>query len=178
MPSTSEKLQRVFYREFLLEPGLYQEVGLETLPGRLAALLRCSELESVSKAVESPLLESLTINELKELIIIRDMSLVSRTAAAVSAELKEGAFTYHDCCRTALCYAVIGSQAHVFSALRAAAGKNDAWARHHYFYGLMLGIANNMERAHWELGIALQNEPYEDGKIRIRWAMDILDGRI
>lgn len=175
---TLEKLQRVTYREFLLEPGLHVEVGLEQLPTRLAALMRCPADEALSRLTSTPLLEGVTVEQLRGVMTIRDMAIVSRTAAALAAELKEPAVSYVDCCRAALCYAVIGSHGHVFSALRAAASKHDDWARHHYLYGLILGLGGNGERARWELGMALQFEPYEEGRVRIRWAFDILDGRM
>ena len=175
---TTEKLQRVIYREFLLEPGLHAEVGLEQLPARLAAPLRCPADEALSRLTSTALLEGLSLEQLRETLTIRDMAIVSRTAAGLAAELKEPAISYVECCRAALCYAVIGSHGHVFSALRAAASKHDDWARHHYLYGLILGVGGNTERACWELGIALQFEPYEEGRIRIRWALDILDGRM
>lgn len=174
----AEKLQRIVYREFLLEPTLLEEVGLEDLPARLAALLGCQADEAVALAVRSPLLKALTVEQLRGLTAIRDMAFVSRTAAALSAELKEQGASYNRCCRTALCYAVIGSHGHSFSALRAAAAKNDGWARHHYLYGLTLGQQENLDRARWELGMALESEPYEEGRLRIRFAMDVLDGTV
>ena len=39
----ADRLQRVLYREFLLEPGLLEEVGLDRLPATLASLLGCAE---------------------------------------------------------------------------------------------------------------------------------------
>ena len=86
--SIAEKLQRLLYREFLLEPGLLEEVGLEEVPRRLAALLQCAESQAVETLVESPFLEALELEQLRELLTIRDMTVVSRTAAAISAELK------------------------------------------------------------------------------------------
>jgi len=173
-----DKLQRAIYREFLLEPELLNEVGLESLPATLASLLGCAEGEAMGQLTASPLLEALGLDQLKSLMIIRDMSLVSRTAAALSADLKRPEITYDDCCRMALCYAVIGSQGHVYGALRAAAAKNDRWARHHYLYGLILGLQGDLERGRWELGIALQSEPYEEGRNRVRFALDILDDKL
>jgi hypothetical protein len=102
------------------------------------------------------------------------MDLVSRTAAGVSAELKAASVSYERCCRMALCYMAIGRVGHVFSALRAAAAKNDAFARHHYLYGVVLGLEGNEERARWELGMALSGEPYPEARERIQLAMDIL----
>jgi len=171
-----EKLQRAIYREFLLEEGLLVEVGLEDVPARLAALLGRGEHEVLTRLTASPWLEAAELADLRSLLVIRDMSLVSRTAAAVSVELKGVGVSYDDCCRMALCYAVIGSHGHAFSALRAAASKNDRWARHHYLYGLLLGLEQNHERACWELGKALQAEPYEEGRIRIRRVLDLLEG--
>ncbi len=172
-----ELLQRMLFREVPLEPDLLPETGLEGLPARLAALLAVAESEAVARATSSPFLEPLSLPQLQELLAIRDMALVSRTAAAVAAELKDPAVTYERCCRTALCYGVIGSYGHVFTALRAAAGKNDTWARHHYFYGLILGLDGNPERAHWELDMALRAEPYEEGRERIRLAIEVLEGK-
>jgi hypothetical protein len=173
---TIEKLQRVVYREFLLERGLAAEVGLEQLPTKLAALLGCRAQDAVSQLTSSPLLGALALDPLRELLQIRDMSVVSRTAAALSAELKDAAVGYEACCRAALCYSVIGSHSHVFSALRAAANKHDEWARHHYLYGLILGIGGNAERARWELRMALRYEPYDEGRSRIQMVIDTLDG--
>jgi hypothetical protein len=178
MIATVEKLQRIVYREFLLEPELYHEVGLESLPSQLASALACSAGDAITRLLARPLLEDLTLAELRPLFVIRDMSLVSRTAAALSAELKAPGVSYDECCRTALSYAVIGSHSHVFSALRVAASKNDSFARHHYLYGLMLALGDDSERARWELGMALQAEPYDQGRARIRWVLDILDGRM
>ena len=172
----ADRLQRVLYREFLLEPGLLEEVGLDRLPATLASLLGCAEQEAIGNLTASLLLEAVSLDQLRTLMIIRDMSLVSRTAAALSAELKQDKISYDHCCRVALCYAVIGSEGHVFSALRAAAAKNDRFARHHYIYGLMLGMQGDVERGSWELDMSLQYEPYEEGRGRIRLAMDIVDG--
>jgi hypothetical protein len=175
--STIEKLQRVIYREFLLESGLASEVGLESLPTKLASILGCDAGEAVHLLIASPLLDALELDQLRELIQIRDMNVVSRTAAALSAELKETTVSYEVCCRAALCYSVIGSHGHVFSALRAAASKHDDWARHHYLYGLILGVGGNADRALWELGMALKYEPYEEGRARIQQVIDLLDGK-
>jgi hypothetical protein len=172
-----ELLQRMLLREFLLEPELLAETGLELLPARLAPLLAVAEADAVARLLASPRLEPLSLAQLQELLTIRDMDLVSRTPAAVAAELKDPAVSYERCCRTALCYAVIGSSGHVFTALRAAAGKNDGWARHHYLYGLVLGHEGNDERARFELDMALRAEPYEEGRVRIRLAIDVLDGK-
>ncbi len=171
--TAAEQLQRMIYREFLVEPGLYQEAGLDELPARLASLLRCAEGEALARLTASPRLEALPLGELQGLLAIRDMALVSRTAAAVAAELKEPEVSYDRCCRVALCYAVIGSVGHAFSALRAAAGKHDGWARHHFLYGLLLG-AENADRARWELGLALAAEPYEEGRAHIQAALAAL----
>ncbi len=170
----AETLQRIFYREFLLEPRLYREVGLEDLPRRLASLLDCSEDEALDRAVESPTLEPFTLEQLQGLLAIRDMALVSRTAAALSAQLKASDVSYDACIRMALCYGVIGHVGHVFSALRAAASKQEEWARHHYLYGLLLGIQQSKDRACWEMGIALKYEPFEEGRARIQRACEAL----
>ncbi len=173
----TETLTRILYYEFLIEPGLLAETGLEDIPSRLALLLNCKEKEALAKLIASPLLEKLTLDQLCVLLTIRDMTFISKTAAALSAELKSPDATYHDCCRMALAYAVLHKTGHVFSALRAAASKNDTWARHHYLYGLVLGIEGNRERAIWELNIALKYEPYEDGRIRIRRTLDTIEAK-
>jgi len=176
MPSP-ELLQRMLYREFLLEAGLASEVGLEQLSTRLAPLLQTDEAQAIARLTASPVLQALPLVQLQELLAIRDMALVSRTAAAMAAELKDPSVSYDRCCRVALCYGVIGSHGHVFTALRAAAGKNDSWARHHYLYGLILGLSGDPERARWELDMALHAEPYDEGRARIQLAIDILEGK-
>lgn len=169
-----ESLRRMIYREFLLESNLYKQMALDELPEKLAAVLNCPTEHAVATATAHLFLEPFSFDQLKELFVIRDMEFVSRTAAAVNSELKEANRSYQDCIRSCLCYGLLGMKAHCFSALRSAAGKNDTWAKHHYLYGLLLGIDGRLDRARWELEIALEKEPYEDGKISIRRAIDLV----
>lgn len=172
-----ERLLRILFREFLLEPRLYEEAGLEDLPARLAALQGCGEGEALSKACADPLLSHLSLADLKSVLAVRDMSILSRTAAAVSSELRDPKVTYDQCVRTALIYGVVGRdrEGHAFSALRAAAARNDRYARHHFLYGLFLGLQGNHDRACWELAMALHYEPYKEGQARIRKALEALE---
>lgn len=171
----AEKLRRLAYRELLLEEGLVAEVGLEDLPERFAELLDCGSEESLDRLLSVPLLDLVELNDLRRVLTIRDMNLVSCTAAGVSAELKGEGVTYERCCRLALCYIAIGRPSHVFSALRVAATKNDLFARHHYLYGLALGLEGSVERACWELGMALSYEPYDEARERIQLALELLE---
>ena len=166
-PLNPDCIQRAIYREFLLEPGLYLEAGLDDLPKKLGSKLDCSDEEAIPQLLASPNLDPLETDELRLLLQIRDMSF-SCTAAALTRELQAKGVTYDRCIRMALCYAVLSRYGHVFSALRAAADVNDSYARHHHLYGLILAIEGNNERAKWELGIALHNEPFDTGKDRIR----------
>lgn len=165
--ATRDQIRRALYREFLLEPGLYLEAGLDDLPRKLARHLQCGEQEAIPMLLTSANLQPLSSEELKLLFAIRDMSF-SRTAAAVATDLMSPGCSYDRCIRIALCYAVLGRLGHVFSALRAAANKDDSFARHHHLYGLVLALQGNAERANWELGIALANEPFEEGRERIK----------
>jgi len=171
----SEILQRILYREFLLEQGLYLEVGRKDLPDKLAEALQCEPDQAIPELTQSPTLEALSMDQLRTLMRIHDMSLVSRTAASVTQELREPGVTYDQCIRRALSYGVIGSYGHMFSALRVASSHNDSWARHHYLYGIILGIDQNRDRARWELNKALQSEPFEDGRARIRQALEVIE---
>ncbi len=166
-PSPPERIQRAIFREFLLEAGLYLEAGLDDLPRKLAGLLSCGEQEAIPRLLATPNLEPLDTDDLRRLLQIRDMAF-SRTAAAIATELQSPGVTYDRCIRTALCYAVMGRLGHVFSALRAAADLNDGYARHHHLYGLILALQGNADRARWEFGLALENEPFENGKTRIK----------
>ena len=173
----AEKLKRLLFRELLLEPDLFHEAGLDRLPDQLAEILDCPADQAVGRAAADPLLANFEFEQLQGLLSIRDMTLTSRTAAAVAAELKDPEVTYDTCCRRALCYAVAGLHAHAMAALRTAAAKHGDWARHHYLLGLMLGQEEPTERALEELHRALQHEPYEDGRIRVRRAIDVIEGR-
>lgn len=170
----SEALKRLLYGEFLLEPELYLDAGLDDLPQRLGALVGCPPDEAIERVSHQPGLDQVDLTALSSLLSIRDMALTGRTAASVAEQLKQPDVSYDQCIRTALCYAVAGMEAHVFSALRAAGAKRDDWARHHFIYGLMNAIANDTERALWELEMALQREPYEDGRARILAAIALL----
>jgi tetratricopeptide (TPR) repeat protein len=176
-PMRAEQLKRLLFREFLLEPDLYHEAGLERLPEELGELLGCPADQAIGQGAAEPFLANFELERLQQLLAIRDMTLTSRTAAAVAAELKDPAVDYDACCRRALCYAVAGLYAHATAALRAAAAKHGDWARHHYLLALMLGQEGPPERAMEELHLALQHEPYEDGRIRIRRAIDVIEGR-
>ncbi|MCA9666921.1 MAG: hypothetical protein KC503_15085 [Myxococcales bacterium] len=168
-------LTRLIYREFLLEPDLYREAGLEQLPAKIAQAIEVSPSEALSRLTASPLLEPLDLETLQHLVAVRDMAIISRTAAALSHDLKEPAVTYDQCCRQALIYAVAGMNAHVYAALRAAASKEDSYARHHYLYSLLLGLEGDYDRALWELEMALEREPYAEARVRLRFAAEVIE---
>lgn len=170
-----EILTRITLREFLLEPNLYKEVGLEQLPAKLAQLLDVPAPQAIDELTRSPLLDALDVETLEHLLAIRDMGLISRTAAAVAAELKGDDVTYDHCCRRALVYAVAGMTSHVYTALRAASAKDDSYARHHYLYALILAVEGDLDRALWELEMALEREPYADARLRIRVVAELLE---
>ena len=172
-----EKLRRMVYREFLAERGLYEEAGLKMLPQQLGEALVTDPDEAIYLLASSTFVRALSDVQLKKLFAIRDMALISRTAASVSAELKQPGIGYEQCIRTALCYAVVDMDAHVFAALRAAASIKPEWAQHHFLYGLLLARSGNVQRALSELNMALEHEPYEDARIRIRTAIDLIEGR-
>lgn len=170
-----ELLQRMLYREFLTEPNLYIKARLEHLPEKLAKLLGVEPENAINELMKDPFLERLSLNQLKDLLTIRDMTLISRTAANVAAELKQPSVPYEECCRVALCFALADMPAHVLSALRIAGIKNDSLGRHHFLYGLVLGLSGDDDLAQQELEMALEREPYEDMRILIRQALDALD---
>lgn len=171
---TNDILRRVLCREFLLEPNLYRVAGLDDLPRKLATILGCDEAEAASRACATATLDDLTLDQLDLLLAVRDMELLAHTPASIRYQLRGPNVAYNDCIRTALCYAVVGREGQAFSALRAAAAKNDQYARHHFIYGLLLGLSGNRDRACWELNIALKYEPYETGRDRIRLSLDAL----
>ena len=171
-----QQLQRILYREFLGEPHLYRDVGLDQLPQALGELLGCGPDDGLMRAAASTFLDEFEIRTLRRLFRIRDMDLVSRTAAAVSAELKEPQVSYDTAVRRALSYAVIDLKPHAYAALRAAARKKPEWARHHYLYGVLQAMSGDFPRAMRALDTALQREPYEDARQRVRAAMALIEG--
>ncbi len=170
-----QTLRRMILREFLLEPDLYREVGLDRLPAQLGGLLGCPAERAISGLLAGETLDATPLESLEPLFAIRDMALVSRTASSLAVELKQPEGPYERCCRTALCYGVARMTSHVYAALRAAAGKDDSWARHHFLYGVILGLEGSRERALWELDMALRREPYEDARIRARQVISLLE---
>lgn len=170
-----EQLQRLLYREFLAERDLYKEVGLERLPISLSALLGWPAHEVIWRLAETTFVEELSLEQLAKLFRIQDMELVSKTAATVARELREEHVGYEQAIRVALAYAASAMHAHAFAALRAAARKKPQWARHHYLYGILAGLMGNHARAVRELERALEQEPYEDAKQRVRAAIELLE---
>ena len=167
MPAQTTVRVRLIREEILQERAEEITRELDDLPRKLAGLLSCGEQEAIPRLLATPNLEPLDTDDLRRLLQIRDMAF-SRTAAAIATELQSPGVTYDRCIRTALCYAVMGRLGHVFSALRAAADLNDGYARHHHLYGLILALQGNADRARWEFGLALENEPFENGKTRIK----------
>lgn len=173
--SKSQRFERMVYREFLLEPHLYLDEGLHRLPQQLADLLGCAPREALDRLTQSPDLEGVSIEQLRQLLKLDDAGLLSSTPESVAQQLQGPEASYDQCIRAALCYAVAKMEAHLFEALRAAAEKRDDWARHHFVYGLFHALDGNDERALWELEMALAREPYEDGRARIRDAIDLVN---
>lgn len=168
----------MLYREFLAEKDLYRDLGLERLPKQLAALTGLPPNEVLSKLLESPELEPLTMQDLRRLVRVHDMTFLSRTAAAVAHELKHEGVDYTRCIREALSFAISDRRAQAFAALRAAAAQQPEWARHHFIYGLLQALSANNARALRELSAALEREPYEDARRRIRELMALLEGEV
>lgn len=173
--SKSQRFERMVYREFLLEPHLYLDAGLNLLANQLGKLLDCAAKEALDRLTQSPDLKGVSIDQLRELLTLDDTGLVSSTPESVAQQLQGPEASYDQCIRSALCYAVAKMKAHLFEALRAAAEKRDDWARHHFVYGLFHALDGNDERALWELEMALAREPYEEGRARIRAAIDLVN---
>lgn len=173
-----EKLERMLYREFLAEKDLYREVGLERLPEKLAALTGLPRAEVLSRLLASPELELLKMEDLRRLVRVHDMTFLSRTAATVAHELKRPEIDYGRCVREALSFAISDQRAKAFAALRAAAAHNPEWARHHFIYGLLQALAANNARALKELSAALEREPYDDARRRVRAAITLIEDQV
>ena len=86
-------LTRLIYREFLLEPDLYREAGLEQLPAKIAQAIEVSPSEALSRLTASPLLEPLDLETLQHLVAVRDMAIISRTAAVHARRKSVSMFT-------------------------------------------------------------------------------------
>jgi tetratricopeptide (TPR) repeat protein len=170
-----ERLRRLIYREFLAEPNLYKEAGLDRLPIQLSALVGWPADAVIYRLAGSTFVDEIELSQLKKLLRIHDMELISRTAAAVASEMKRDDVSYPTTIRRALCYAVSEMATHAFAALRAAAIKRPDWAQHHYLYGLLQATMDNNARALRELNFALEREPYDDARQRIRAAINLIE---
>lgn len=175
--SLIEVYERMLYREFLAQSKLYEDLGLDRLEKALALAFDCSEQEAISNAMRGDSLEHISIERLRFLFRINDMRFRAKTPAALSRELKERKADYQEAIRCALSYAVNQLAAHAYAALRIAAYQHDNWAYHHYLMGLLRAIEGNEEGAKREFFLALEKEPYEDARARIRQAIDLIDPR-
>ena len=97
-----------------------------------------------------------------------------RTFADLLATFKGEQYKYESTCRSALCHAVGGNMSHAFGALRIAASVNDNFARHHHIYGLIHAAEGRFDQARQELQQAKLNEPNEDTRQRIEFALSAL----
>ncbi|MBW2732258.1 MAG: hypothetical protein JRH20_07670 [Deltaproteobacteria bacterium] len=176
-PTRQETLERMLYREFLTQKDLYREVGLERLPEKLAALTGLPKGEVLSHIMGSPELTMLGMDDLRRLVRVHDMTFLSRTAAVVAGELKRPEVEYISCIREALSFAISDCRVQAFAALRAAANHSPESAYHHFIYGLLQALGANNMQAQKELSLALEREPYEDGRRRIRTAISLVEGR-
>lgn len=79
---------------------------------------------------------------------------------------------YRTACWKALCHGLLREYDAAFDALRTAAAVDDDWARHHHVYGLIHGARQSTEDARFELGLALDAEPYPEARDRIAYAAD------
>lgn len=170
----SEQMQRALYREFLLEPELFLDVGLLDLPDQLAEALSCAPADAVDQVTNQLDLGDLTLQQLRGLFLPIDPGVRETTTRTATAQLSDPAVSYDQCIRRALCFASGEMYEQAFAALRAAGALRDDWARHHFIYGLIHGIREENERALWELETALQREPYEEGRQRIQAAIDLV----
>jgi len=175
--SNTDPFQGLILREFLLEDGLRDEFNYAEVASWLGELAS----EPVAVAVEHFLSggilafvnAGLTQQAIVHLVKIKNTTLLLRAAADFLAFMKSADDNYKSCCRSALCHAVQGSWEWAFGALRAAAHKNDAWARHHHIYGLIHGAKGDFATALPELERAEAEEPYPDPRRRIAEAIDL-----
>jgi hypothetical protein len=173
----TDAFQGLILREFLLEDGLRDEFNhaevaswLGELVGKPAAL---AVEHFLSGGVLSFVDAGLTQQAILHLVKVKNTTLLLRAAADFLASMKSAEDAYKSCCRSALCHAIQGSWEWAFGALRAAAHKNDNWARHHHIYGLIHGAKGNCGEAIPELERAASAEPYPEPQRRILEAVEL-----
>uniref|UniRef100_A0A0C1NMF9 Uncharacterized protein n=1 Tax=Tolypothrix bouteillei VB521301 TaxID=1479485 RepID=A0A0C1NMF9_9CYAN len=175
---TNLLFQSLLLEEFFLESNLRQEFGVPEKLAELASRFskptaKILHLLIVSKA-NLPIPPDAIAEVIDWLTSQRHTTLIFRSIADVLATTRSAQDKYNSCCRSAICYAVVGSYDFAFGALRISASVNDSWARHHHIYGLIHAIENRKARAQCELEMAYACEPYSETKVRIARALELL----
>jgi hypothetical protein len=173
MRDVRTSFQALLLQELVTEAELLAELGIRAEVEALCAAGQ-STLEAVADG--SAGVPYFLVERSMDTLINRTCSdlLAQRTAADVAASAKNAESKYISCCRSALCHAAAGHYKHAFGALRVAASVDDRWARHHQIYGLIHGVEGNADGARFELGLALEGEPYPENRRRIELGLSLL----
>ena len=160
--------------EFLLEPELVDEFGIaEAMRKRVGSDGATLTMLSGNMVFGEPISAVVLTVVQKQVSKLHNTATITRSVADILATLKSESDKYHSCCRSAICYGVVGKPSRAIKPLLVAASVNDNWARHHHNFGLIQGLENNLEEAQFELHLALEREPYEDARMRIQEAQRI-----
>jgi hypothetical protein len=164
-------------REFLLEDGLRDEFNYAQIASWLGELVSQPASIAVEHFLSDGILSfvnaGMTQQAIVHLVKVKNTTLLLRATADFLAFMKAAENNYMSCCRSALCHAIQGSWEWAFGALRAAAHKNDSWARHHHIYGLIHGARGDFVTALRELERAATTEPYPEPRERIAEAIQL-----
>jgi hypothetical protein len=169
-------------RECRLEEGLRDEFEYAEVATVLAELAGAPAGQAVQHVVSGGVLRfrtaGMTEKVINRLVNARTRTLVVRAVADFIAFIRSQEDNYKSCCRSALCHAKHGSWEWAFGALRAAAHKDDTWARHHHIRGLIHGARGDFEKAVTELARAAAAEPYPDASSRISEALELARSKV
>ena len=167
-----ETFKTLLTRELVLEPRLAEEFGLNELLQAPASdgdangqpvLQALDRGESITElGLEKALKEELKRNKL--------FAFTKPTAEKVES-IEEDAEKYQVYCQLAACDGVGRAPARAARLLEEAGTIEDGWARHHHLQGLIQGLRKNYESAREELEVAMENEPFQNGKVRIEQAL-------
>ncbi len=168
--NNKEAFKALLMRELILDPVLVEEFNLQEVLEDDERDLSVSSVLSALDRGES--VRDLGLEKsLKKVLKRKTLSAFSRDMAKKLESADKDTKAYEMYCQVAVCDGVARAPARAAKSLEEAASIQGGWARHHHLMGLIQGVRDNLDDAQQNLQTAMENEPFYNGKVRVRQAL-------